>query len=385
MKNGLTVQRWLCRTCGYRFTQPHRKSSDAFQHVQKVQRQILNSPEALISNCQGSNEAQSRAPIAKKAVQTLVEVETRIEKQAAGATEKSFESETRQKLVEFAWWMKKQGYADETIRCNVSALKILAVRGADIHSPESVKEVIAKQKWSANRRKNVINAYTLFLKMHGATWDKPKCTIEQKIPFIPTEQEINSLIAGSGKKLAALLQLLKETAMRAGEAVRLEWTDIDFERRIITLNKPEKRSNPRMWRVSNELIAMLKNLPKNNQKVFGDATYNTFKQTFQRTRKRLAYTLQNPRLEKITLHTFRHWKATMLYHQTKDPYYVKQFLGHKTLKNTEIYITVEKTIFGEYSDEFTVKVATKPDEIKALLESGFVCQKDDLMFFRKRK
>lgn len=60
--------------------------------------------------------------------------------------------------------------------------------------------------------------------------------------------------------------------------------------------------------------------------------------------------------------------------------------SHKTLKNTEIYITVEKTIFGEYGDEYTVKVATKPDEIKALLESGFeyVCQKDDLMFFRKR-
>lgn len=54
-------------------------------------------------------------------------------------------------------------------------------------------------------------------------------------------------------------------------AVRLKWADIDFERRIITLNKPEKRSNPRMWRPSNELMAMLKNLPKNNQKVFGDA------------------------------------------------------------------------------------------------------------------
>jgi predicted RNA binding protein YcfA (HicA-like mRNA interferase family) len=39
------------------------------------------------------------------------------------------------------------------------------------------------------------------------------------------------------------------------------------------------------------------------------------------------------------------------------------------------------------NDEFNVKVAEKPDEIKALLEVGFeyVCQKDSLMFFRKRK
>ena len=175
--------------------------------------------------------------------------------------------------------------------------------------------------------------------------------------------------------------------MRAGEAIRLEWTDIDFERRVITLNKPEKRSNPRMWKVSKELIAMLKALPKEGRRVFGKATYFTLKHAMWRTRKRLASKLQNPRLEKITFHTFRHWKATMLYHQTKDPYYVKQFLGHKTLKNTEIYITIEKTLFGEYSDEFTVKVASKPEEIKALLEAGFeyVCEKDGLMFFRKRK
>jgi len=314
----------------------------------------------------------------------LAEVESRTEKLAAGATR---QAEIKGKLVEYAWWMKKQGYADETIRCNVSALRVLSGRGADINSPESVKDVIARQKWSGNRRKNVINAYTLFLKMHGARWEKPKYTIEQKIPFIPTEQELDALIAGAGKKLAAFLQLLKETAMRAGEAVRLEWTDTDFERRIITLNKPEKRSNPRIWKVSIELIAMLKNLPRDSEKVFGNATYNAFKQALQRTRKRLANKLQNPRLKKITFHTFRHWKATMLYHQTKDPYHVKQFLGHKTLKNTEIYITVEKTIFGEYSDEFTVKVASKPEEIKPLLEVGFeyVCEKDGLMFFRKRK
>jgi len=177
-----------------------------------------------------------------KAVLALREKTSKSERWAAGATKKLSDAEVKGKLVEFAWWMKKQGYAEETIRCNVSALRVLASRGADLSSPESVKEVISRQKWSGNRRKNVINAYTLFLKMQGLHWDKPKYTIEQKIPFIPTEQELDALIAGSGKKLAAFLRLLKETAMRAGEAIRLEWADIDFERRTITLNKPEKRA-----------------------------------------------------------------------------------------------------------------------------------------------
>jgi len=295
---------------------------------------------------------------------------------------------TKGKIIEYAWWMKKQGYSKATIRLHVSALRTLTNRGADLNNSESVKAVIAKQEWSNARRRNVINAYTLFLKHNGMQWDKPKCRVTQKIPFIPTEKELDSLIAGSGKKTSTFLQLLKETAMRAGEAKNLKWIDTDFERHIITLNDPEKGSKPRLWKVSGKLMGMLKNLPKNTQNVFGNTTYDSMKQTLQQTRKRLATKLQNPRLMKITFHTFRHWKATTLYHQTKDVYYVKEFLGHRSIKNTEIYITIERTIFSETSDdEFKVKVAEKPEEIKNLLEVGFeyICEKEGLLFFRKRK
>ncbi len=99
-------------------------------------------------------------------------------------------------------------------------------------------------------------------------------------------------------------------------------------------------------------------------------------------------TLQNPRLLRISFHTFRHWKVTMLYHQTKDPYYVQHFLGHKKLTSTEICINIEHTLFEAGANiEFTVKVAEKPDEIKALLELGFeyALQKDNLIFLRKRR
>jgi len=63
------------------------------------------------------------------------------------------------------------------------------------------------------------------------------------------------------------------------------------------------------------------------------------------------------------------------------------FLGHKEVRNTEIYITIEETMFQKSSDEFTVRVASTPEEIKLLLEAGFdyVCEKDGLPHFRKRK
>jgi len=63
-------------------------------------------------------------------------------------------------------------------------------------------------------------------------------------------------------------------------------------------------------------------------------------------------------------------------------------LGHKSIKKHGNYITVERAIFSDSrNDEFTVKVANNPEEIKALLEVGFeyVCEKDGFLFFGKRK
>jgi len=71
-----------------------------------------------------------------------------------------------------------------------------------------------------------------------------------------------------------------------------------------------------------------------------------------------------------------------------DILYVKNLLGHRKIENTEIYINLERVIFEEGAEqEYHVKVASSPEEIKALLEVGYeyVCEKDGLLYFRKRK
>jgi integrase len=291
------------------------------------------------------------------------------------------------KILEYEFWMQKQNYAPSTIRLNTTCLKMLIRNGANLLEPDSAKLSLKRYEASANRKRNVINAYTQFLKLNKMSWEKPKCPVTRKFPFIPQEKELDALINGGGRKMSAFLQLLKETAMRSGEAKRIEWTDIDFEKSLVTLNKPEKGSLARMWRVSPNLISMLNLLPRTSTRLFGSGSIRSYKATYTKMRKRIAFKLQNPRLNRITLHTFRHWKATQLYHETKDPMYVKQFLGHKCLKSTEVYINIERSIFESSYNNFTVKVAENPDEIKELLEDGFeyICQKDNLTFLRKRK
>jgi integrase len=277
------------------------------------------------------------------------------------------------KLVEFAFYMEKQGYARETIRGNNSCLRALLTRKADLLDPESVKEALAKeQRWSQNRRRNIINAYTLFLKINRTQWEKPLCNVVRKIPFIPTEQEIDQLIAGCPKKTATFLQLLKETAMRSGEAKRLKWTDIDFQRRLITLNDPEKNGLPRLWNnPTSKLLDMLNALPRSSIYVFGSASSNTIKSTFNKARRRIANKLQNPRLLQIHFHTLRHWKATMEYHNTKDLLHTMAFLGHKKSDTTLLYIQLDQKLFKQSDDSFTTKIAHDVGEAAALVEVGF--------------
>jgi integrase len=72
-----------------------------------------------------------------------------------------------------------------------------------------------------------------------------------------------------------------------------------------------------------------------------------------------AFELQNLRLKSITLHNFRHWKATMQYNKTRDIFHVQRLLGHKNIQNTAIYITLENSVFQAKDDEFHVAVANR--------------------------
>ena len=182
------VQRHLCRECGYRFSE-----------------KTIIKPSSYGSTCQICVSHVRKA-------KNLTRVEP-LRERLAGAT-KQDAATIKGKIIDFLWWAEKQGYAKDTIRGFGSCLRALLQRDADLFDLESVKEALAmEKKWSHNRRRNVINTYTTFLRFNDMKWDKPKCRVERKIPFIPMEKEIDASIAGSNKKLAAFLQLPKETAM----------------------------------------------------------------------------------------------------------------------------------------------------------------------------
>ncbi|MCW4043914.1 MAG: tyrosine-type recombinase/integrase [Candidatus Bathyarchaeota archaeon] len=168
-----------------------------------------------------------------------------------------------------------------------------------------------------------------------------------------------------------------------GEASKIKWIDVDENLSTITINNPAKGSLPRKTKITTKTLAMIKALPRTGEYLFNPNS-DTHRKGFSKQRNRLARNLQNPRLKQIHFHTLRHWKATMEYHRTKDILHVKQLLGHKQLKNTEIYTH----LLNFESDDWHVSFAKNLDEETKLIEAGFeyvrYSEKDEVAIYRKR-
>jgi integrase len=293
--------------------------------------------------------------------------------------------ENHGQVIDFAWKMKKRGLAEVTIRSRVTALDRLIEKGADLQNPETVETILATEKWKASMKSQFVRIYQAFCKAFNIPWTPIRVNYEPKQPFIPLESEIDQLIAGSGKRTATFLQTLKDTGARTSECSKLKWTDVNSQNLTIAINSPEKGSRSRTIRVSEKTVAMINGMPKKYGQFIFNPNSGSLRDSFYRSRRKLAQTLQNPRLLQIHFHTLRHFKATMEYHRTRNILYVQQLLGHKRLENTEIY-----THLIEFeNEEYHIAHAKTLEEEDNLLKSGFefvrYSEKDQVAIYRKRK
>jgi integrase len=283
--------------------------------------------------------------------------------------------------------MRKQGYRHSTVEYCIQALKSVA-RKAALLQPESAKSYLASAEISEIRKAKLTEDLARFYIYKHIRFDKPNYKRIEKLPFVPLEVEVDQLISGCSRKVATYLQLIKETGIRAGEAWNLKWTDLDSEQRTVNIS-PEKNSNPRQLRISPQLTGMLNALPKRHKLIFRNpdidplASMEAFRRILATQRSRVAQKLQNPRIDRITSKTLRHYKATMEYHRTKDILHVMQLLGHKSIRNTLVYTH----LVNFESDDWVCKVATTKEERINLVENGFtfVAKDGEQWYFRKRK
>ena len=275
----------------------------------------------------------------------------------------------------------------------VKAIKSLLRHKVDIDDPDKVQKFLNTVAWTNGTKNIVVDSYNDYLQMKGIPLKLKQYRREDPLPFIPTEQELDQLIAACTRKVGVFLQLLKDTGMRPIEAWRLKFTDIDPSTKTVRV-RAAKYSKSRILKIKEATLNNLLALPHKSEYLFSPTgkeenfckELEHFSRNFCKQRRRIAKKLGNPRLLRISLKTFRHWKATMEYLRTRDIVHVKELLGHVVIQNTLKYIHVANALSKEMSN-YVCKTANTVEEAKRLIEQGFeyVTEIDNVKLFRKRK
>jgi len=171
----------------------------------------------------------------------------------------------------------------------------LSKRVYNLWDSDEVEQYIKDCDLSKGRKNLYGQAYRDWCNWKGFNYKPKNDRIEEKLPYIPTEQEIDQLIGGQGKKLALFLQIMKESAFRPSETQRLTPEDFNVETRICTLTKPSINSRPRQFKMSEKLVLMLIpyiNQTKRNKPIF-KGKLKTIRTQFYRKRRILAERFNN--------------------------------------------------------------------------------------------
>jgi len=162
-----------------------------------------------------------------------------------------------------------------------------------------------------------------------------------------------------------IIRLLLEMGLRASELCGLRWTDIDFQRKIISIkrgctslngkphiNATKNLSSQRDLPMSTELTKLLEKAPKLSIYVVhsrqGDRNAPVTPSTFSKGIYKSFFTAYTKGGDFLTPHELRHTCGTLLYEKTKDIYAVSKFLGHSSIVITsKLYVHSSAEILRE--------------------------------------
>lgn len=181
-------------------------------------------------------------------------------------------------------------------------------------------------------------------------------------------------------KFLAFFRLLAFTGMRKGEALALEWTDIDFEKRIVHITKgvilnehqtpiistTKTKKSVRSVSVDTETIEILKrwkikqakelmcigiNSSNKSQFLFTYDSNKLYRPNY--TNCWLELIINKYNLKKITIHGFRHSHCSLLFEMGTPIQVVQERLGHSNIKTTmNIYTHVTEKQRDEIAENF---------------------------------
>lgn len=174
---------------------------------------------------------------------------------------------------------------------------------------------------------------------------------------------------------------LIDTGLRKGEAAALQWTDIDFKNRLITVNKtldfqadninelfgdPKSFNAERTIKISKSLVSKLRshlNWQNQNKQFLNDSYHHDLNLVFCRKDgnfmpksslfNAFSRILKRADLEQLPIHSLRHTHAVLQLEAGADMKYIQERLGHGSYQITaDVYAHISKKIEKRDTDKY---------------------------------
>jgi site-specific recombinase XerD len=275
----------------------------------------------------------------------------------------------------FEKWLTRMGYAKTTVNSNTNKLRYFFsfLQSENVHNIYTIEnhhiaiynKLLHSLKLSGTYIRSchcAINNFSRFIEAtenYKISFTAP--TIEKHIatPFNTlTQLEIEKLFKSieetpSGMRNQVMLQLLYSCGLRLEEAARVQIKDVDYNKRILYV-QPGKTRTGRYVPLTKKVAQILRNYEQYarpvinpNGKYFLVTNYNdNFRKEI--ISKALESMLEkSPITKRISAHSLRHSIATHLLQQGMELEKIGQFLGHKSLNTTQMYVRMNNELLHE--------------------------------------
>ena len=190
---------------------------------------------------------------------------------------------------------------------------------------------------------------------------RPKQQKPRKEKIALTKEELNQFLTLAKKDARSVLytawHTLVYTGLRRGELLGLEWSDIDFENKTISVNKtlvtvngslytqsPKTKRSTRTISLDDSTVQVLKNWKLEQKKQFfkngvksKDIVITNIKGSyldFAYFRDELKKFLSTHNLKQFSVHSLRHTHASLLFEAGIEPKTISDRLGHSNIQTT---------------------------------------------------
>jgi integrase len=261
-------------------------------------------------------------------------------------------------------------------------------KDVDLNNSLKVEQFALGLDCKNKTRNNYFMAYQHYCKANGLVWDRPNLKNERFPVKVPTEERINMVISSATPRYSTIFHLSK-MGLRPDEISKIMLRDVNLESRELIV-RTSKLGLERTLKLKREVVDLLKDyLGFNGINGIDERLFprvNTIRNAWWKYRNRAFKKFKDPELLKIRLYDLRHWFGTTEYIKNRDIFHVKYLMGHRNIESTLHYMHVAKGLVN-YSDDYTVKVASSIEEFTELLESGFeyVSDYEGRKVLRKRK